>query len=206
MEIIKINSLKNRMGTNSYLLIKNQSAILIDAGIALEDIEIYNIKLKAIFLTHCHFDHIMFLNELCDFYQCDIYISENDKAGLFDENINMSKFFKKHFIFKGDTNKIKIFKDNEEIKIDDFIVKCLLTPGHTAGSTSFLINDNLFSGDTLFAESVGRTDFATSSPIQQKTSLKKLENVDFYNLYPGHSRMSNKTEQINNIKFWLSHY
>ncbi len=206
MEIKKINSLKNRMGTNSYLIMDNNSAILIDAGISPDDILKYNINLKAIFLTHCHYDHIMFLNELYNFYKCDIYISEKDKNGIFDESINLSNVFKRNFTFDGNKSSIKTFKDNDIIQIGNFNIKCLLTPGHTAGSASFLIEKNLFSGDTLFAESIGRTDFKTSSPLEQKSSLERLEKVDFLKLYPGHSRMSDINEQKTNIKQWLSNY
>ena len=205
MKIEKINSIHNRLKSNSYLVYNDKDeGILIDAGVELADVKKFNINIKAILLTHCHFDHIMFLNELQKYYSCQIYISIMDKLGLLNQDINLSKAFHKTLDFSEIKNNIITFNDNEILNIADISIKCILTPGHTAGSACFLIGKYLFSGDTLFAQSIGRTDLPTSSYLQQKSSLKRLANFDYNILYPGHDRISNKEEQIKNIKFWLS--
>ena len=205
MKIEKITSVKNRLGTNSYLIFNEEkNAILIDAGVDLDTVKNYNLNIKAIFLTHCHFDHIMFLNQLEEFYSCAIYISEIDYKGMFDKEINLSKFFHRDFSINFDKSLIMTFKDGEIIHIDSFKIITILTPGHTSGSACFLVDNNLFSGDTLFADNIGRTDFPTSSVEQQKSSLLKLDSLNYKILYPGHSEISTKEKQKYNINFWFN--
>ena len=77
--------------------------------------------------------------------------------------------------------------DQQELSLAGYTIKVLHTPGHTPGSVVFLMGDTMFSGDTLFAGSIGRTDFAGGNLQQMKQSLKKLISLDGdYRIYPGH--------------------
>lgn len=203
MQIITLTDKKNVIEQNTYLLLKDNEGILIDAGASLKEIKKYNVKIIAILLTHSHFDHILYLEEIQKYYNCPIFISEEDKQGLFNTRLNLSILWKS-FKFNGDLSLIKTFKDNDILNLHEFSIKCLLTPGHTLGSSCFLIEENLFSGDTLFADSIGRADFPNSSPIKQKSSLERLDKLNYNILYPGHGRTSTKQEQKANIEFWLN--
>ena len=203
MQIITLTDKKNVMEQNTYLLLKDNEGILIDAGASLKEIKKYNVKIIAILLTHSHFDHILYLEEIQKYYNCPIFISEEDKQGLFNTRLNLSILWKS-FKFNGDLSLIKTFKDNDILNLNEFNFKCILTPGHTLGSSCFLIEENLFSGDTLFADSIGRADFPNSSPVKQKSSLERLDKLNYNILYPGHGRASTKQEQKANIEFWLN--
>ena len=204
MKILTLNDRKNVIEQNSYLLIDNDICILIDAGISLDELKKYTTKLDAVLLTHAHYDHILFLNEINGFFNCPIYVSKIDEKALYSSKLNLAIIFGKVFKFNTNLENLKTFEDNEIIKFGNLAITCLLTSGHTAGSSCFLIDNNLFSGDTLFADTVGRTDLPTSSRLEQKSSLKRLDSLNFNNLYPGHGRASTRTEQNENIKFWLS--
>ena len=203
MQIITLTDKENVIEQNTYLLHKDNEGILIDAGASLKEIKKYNVKIIAILLTHSHFDHILYLEEVQKYYNCPIFISEDDKQGLFNTRLNLSILWKS-FKFNGDLSLIKTFKDNDILNLNEFSIKCLLTPGHTLGSSCFLIENNLFSGDTLFADSIGRADFPNSSPVKQKSSLERLDKLNYNILYPGHGRTSTKQEQNTNIKNWLN--
>ena len=91
--------------------------------------------------------------------------------------------------------KYYLVNDNKII-IDNLKIKCITTPGHTKCSVCYLLDDNLFTGDTLFDRSVGRTDFPTGNSLELRESLKKILkfNINF-TIYPGHNNSSTIEEQ-----------
>lgn len=101
MQIITLTDKENVMEQNTYLLLKDNEGILIDAGASLKEIKKYNVKIIAILLTHSHFDHILYLEEIQKYYNCPIFISEDDKQGLFNTRLNLSILWKS-FKFNGD--------------------------------------------------------------------------------------------------------
>ena len=91
--------------------------------------------------------------------------------------------------------KYEIVTDNNVI-IDDLKIKCITTPGHTNCSVCFLLNNDLFTGDTLFNRSVGRTDFPTGNALELRNSLKKILRFnENFTIYPGHDSISTIEEQ-----------
>ncbi len=92
-------------------------------------------------------------------------------------------------------------EDKEKIKMDDFTMTFIHTPGHTKGGMCIRIGENLFTGDTLFAGSIGRTDLYSANHSEMIKSLKKLSKYeDNLVVYPGHGPKSNlKREKINNM-------
>lgn len=180
------------LGNNTYFLHKEgeYDCILIDPA---KEGELFVTKLrekgltiKAIFLTHAHFDHLVGVEgvkKLCD---AKVYGGKADAEAFLDPSLNLSM----NMVHKQVSIKLDVeLEDNDEIQIGSMKCKVISTPGHTHGSISFYFEEDkvLFSGDTLFCESVGRTDFENGSASDMKRSLEKLLKLpDDVKVYPGH--------------------
>ena len=180
MEIITIKS--EEMDQNSYLLVNGRDAVLIDCGPdtfkILKETEKYNVKY--ILLTHCHFDHTYSLNEIKG--QKTVLGSKNLIRNITNPKITFLKDSEK---LAGKTD--GFFNDGEVKNLCGMDIKCIYTEGHTDCSACYLVENCLFSGDTLFFESVGRWDFETGDFEKLKSSVKKLYNLpDDTKVYAGH--------------------
>ena len=135
----------------------NGDAIMIDCGLYDERVKYFiernDLDIKAILLTHGHFDHIMGL-KIADNRPIDVFIGEKDEKMLTDGSLNLAPYF------GCEVPEIRYYKTVKEgwYKMCGFDVKVIETPGHTEGGVCYLIDNILFSGDTLFRESVGRCD------------------------------------------------
>lgn len=207
---IKINTVHVGMiGTNCYIVYKDNTeslreAIIIDPGDDADKIydkvEEFGVKPVAILLTHGHFDHILAVNQVASKYNIDIYASEEEKKLLGDAMLNLSGGYRRDCIVK---EYIKLC-DGQELEVANIKFKTILTPGHTGGSMCYYIEneDVLFSGDMLFRESVGRTDFPTGSESQIINSLnnKLMKLEDKVEVYPGHGPATTiGYERVNNM-------
>lgn len=176
------------MGVNSYLLVNDENnAVLIDAGEdynALKNAEkTHGFKITACILTHGHFDHAGACAALKK-GGVKIYVSKEDADKLTGGG-NLAQVFGHTFEnFSADYT----FSDGDILSLEGFDFKALSTPGHTKGSVSLIFGDKLFSGDTLFYESIGRTDLGDGSFEEISASLKKLVSLGDYVVYPGHGR------------------
>ena len=160
------------IAVNCYMVSTEKAALVIDPGFksqAVMDFLFENeSKERLILLTHAHFDHIGGALELKQKTATDIAIGEMDNFALSDGEVNLSSRFHAHIEpFSADI----LLPDNKEITIGDLKIKTLFTPGHTAGGVSYLLDDVLFSGDTLFYRSVGRTDFLVEILLCLKNQL-----------------------------------
>lgn len=180
------------MFTNMYLIAdeNTKEAVLIDAGAGIDKIinfiENAQIKLKYIILTHCHVDHIAGLRALKKEYpRAKIVINEEDKEGLVDESINMCELLGVESNF---LNADMTVKEGDVLEFGKLQAYIIHTPGHTAGSMCILIKDALFSGDTLFKGTRGRTDLKTGSEREILWSIKDklLKLPEDTIVYPGH--------------------
>ena len=141
---------------------------------------------KAILLTHGHFDHVMAAQELAKTFDLKIYAHEEEKDTLNHPGKNVSAM-----IGRQDSYHADIFvKDGELLQLAGMEIKVLHTPGHTPGGCCYYLEKEqvLFSGDTLFCQSVGRTDFPGGSMSQIVRSIKSklLALPDNVKVYPGH--------------------
>lgn len=178
--------------TNMYVVFdeNTKEGILIDAGAGADKIVNYienmNVKLKYIILTHCHVDHVADLRRIRkEFPRVPIVINEEDAEGLAKADINMCELLgvENNFL-----DADILVKDGDTLAIGELTAQLIHTPGHTAGSMSILINDALFSGDTLFKGTRGRTDLPTGSEREILWSIKDklLKLPEDTIVYPGH--------------------
>ncbi len=188
MQIIRISP--RGFGANTYVITQdNQNAIVIDPAQRRVETELLKLGLTAkyVLITHCHFDHVGGVPPLQE-AGAKVLCSEKEKplvgtsADLFDA------FGAPREPFRID----ETLCDNETRTLCGVMVQTIVTPGHTAGGACYLITDTdgeryLFTGDTLFAGSIGRTDFPTGSIGQLRESLRKLALLDGdMTVYPGH--------------------
>lgn len=143
-------------------------------------------KLEYILLTHAHFDHVSFVHCLQEMFNpivcCGEYekelVGDNVKNCAMDLNIKVDDF-----------SVSKYLKDGEVISFGNSLITYMHTPGHTVGSGIYIVDDVIFSGDTVFCGSVGRTDFPTSSMSDMMKSINKISNLDGeFKILPGHDR------------------
>ncbi len=190
MRIFKLKPL-SICETNSYLVVSEKNnAVLIDApadaDYIMDQIEFYGVELKKIFLTHGHFDHIGAVADLVDRTGCEVYIHPMDKDKLTDENSMLANHFRARGCRKY-TGEVKLFTENDILTLDELEFDVLDTPGHTSGSACFICGSSMFSGDTLFARSIGRTDMPDGNSQQMMKSLAKIADLGGdLTIYPGH--------------------
>ena len=144
----------------------------------------------AILLTHGHFDHIWGAEELREKSGAKIYAYEKEQPLCESSQLNLSAQMGRACTIKPDY----YLKDGEEVRVGDLTCKLLATPGHTAGSCCYYFeNDGIvMSGDTLFCQSVGRTDFPTGSmsDIVRSVKEKLMALPDEVKVYPGHGEIT----------------
>ncbi len=179
---------------NCYIIeTEKKNAVLIDPGSEPEKLIKYldenGITPKKILLTHGHFDHIGAVSEVVKKYGAEVYIHEDDACMLTDRRMSLAdEVGGGAYIPVENCNCVK---DNDRITLDELSFDVLHTPGHTKGGVCYRCGDSLFTGDTLFCMSMGRTDFPGGSLGEMYHSLKRLaaikENLD---VYPGHNETS----------------
>ena len=158
------------------------------------------VNIKALLLTHGHFDHIGATNALKKHYNVNVYAHEDEIEVARDISINLSAHF-------DEANSVEVdvpLKDGQSLEIAGFKIKVIHTPGHTVGSCCYIVTDDktdrLFSGDTIFYHSYGRTDLPTGSGgTIIRSILDKLLVLDgSMEVFPGHG----DTTTIDDEKKW----
>ena len=184
------------MSTNCYLLINEDTKemVIVDPATCPEYL-VNHVKSngyipKAILLTHGHFDHVMGIDGWLEEFDILVYHHENETQMLAEPDLNLSPMLERPYTFDKGVG----LKDGEILEVAGFKFQVIHTPGHTSGGCCYYEADEavLFSGDTLFYRSVGRTDFPTGdSEILAKSIREKLfclpEDVM---VYPGHDSLT----------------
>ncbi len=182
------------LSVNCYIIeTENKNAVAIDIGgdypKLKKILEENNLSLKKILLTHGHYDHFGGVADAVSDTQADVYIHELDAKMLensstsFADQIGNAPFMP--------VNEYNIIHDEDVITLDELSFKVLNTPGHTKGCVCYICEDSIFTGDTLFKLSMGRTDFPTGNPSEMRTSLSRLADItEDLKVYPGHNDCS----------------
>ncbi len=193
------------MPTNSYLVAneKSKEAIIIDPGaqadVIISKIRDLGLKPVAILLTHGHFDHIMAAQAIAEEYDISIHASELEASLLSDSSLNGSNLIRNNITLEADV----LLEDRQVLNLAGFDIEVVNTPGHTSGGVCYYIKDEkvLFTGDTLFRESIGRTDFPTGDIRALVNSVVKhlFTLPEDVLVYPGHGDTTTiEHEKLNN--------
>lgn len=173
-----------QLETNCYIVTDEETlkCAVIDPGdeasVILDYIESNSLHVEAIFLTHGHHDHWLGLDGVREETGAPTYIN---KADTFPAGTHGS-----HMQFPADSD-IKFYKEGDVVSVGNLEFKVLETPGHSRGSVTLLCENAMFSGDTLFRDSCGRTDFEGGDMNTILKSLLRLDALDGdYEVYPGH--------------------
>lgn len=185
---------------NCYLVVSEAgNAALIDAPEGadriLAEAEKNGVKIKKILLTHGHCDHIESLAEIAAKTGAEVFIHELDAGKLTDSYTNLSDFFAQYLEKPAEPYSGAVcLSDGDKVQLDELTFTVLHTPGHTSGSVCYIVRDVMFSGDTLFKNSIGRTDMPDGDQLKLFDSLKLLENFrgeyEDYRLLSGHGAES----------------
>lgn len=147
-------------------------------------------NLEYVLLTHGHYDHIGFAKQLADMFSAKIVIGREEADFLQQGMLNLYHFhpeLKKIEPFYADI----LLNDEDEFTLGNSNIRYIHTPGHTKGGGCYIIDNDIYSGDTVFCESYGRTDLPTGNNTQMANSLKKIKDLQGdFNIYPGHGSSS----------------
>ena len=153
---------------------------------------------EAILITHGHFDHVLAMNKVREHYGIKVYAGLTEKQVLHDMAMNLTSSFGMGQVFDADI----YLKDGEEFETAGYHIKAIEVPGHTIGGRCYYFDKQgvLFSGDTLFCESVGRSDFpgGSASALCRGIKDKLFILPEHTKVYPGHM---DETTIGNEIKY-----
>lgn len=192
MNNLKIHGLQvGMLETNCYLIehTETHQALCVDPGGDAEKIirycKQYRIAIDRILLTHGHYDHIGAVNALVDTFGMKVWIHPDDVDMATNPELNLSSFIVAPYHIDSYLN---YFEEDELIMLGNQKIQVIHTPGHSPGSVCFLWNDYLISGDTLFRNSIGRSDFPGSDPelLIESIEQKLMPLDDRIQVYPGH--------------------
>ena len=183
--------------TNTYVLKdKKANKLLVidpayDGKNILKELEIVGGDLAAVVVTHSHADHIAGLASIVNGTGVKVYVHSLDKDGLHDAKLNEEEIVKTKVEKVNYENVISV-EDNDKIEFGESLITVMHTPGHTKGSMIVYNKEEgiLFSGDTIFANTYGRTDLIASRPLCMKETLDKIfEEFDDIQVFPGHGEI-----------------
>lgn len=190
-ELILETFVNGPLANNCYLILDQDKKLgcLIDtpwdSREVIDFIKDQKIEIVFILLTHAHFDHIHGLND----FRCPFYVHPKDKPFLSDSQLNGSSFFGSPVTIKREVN---LYNQDKPLVFNEQAIEVIHTPGHTPGSVCLKIADWLFSGDTLFFDSIGRTDIPLASGETLISSLQEKIMIlpDSTVVYPGHGALT----------------
>ncbi len=187
---------------NAYIFYEKgrDTAVVVDPSFnvepALRFLKEQELKCKGILLTHGHFDHIAGVDALRQSTGAAVYIHKNDADMLTAPARNMGTLIHRDVQVAPAEH---TFSGDADLSLGGLPIRVLETPGHTKGSVCYMAENALFTGDTLFQLSIGRTDLPTGDSAAMKKSLLRLSKIQGeYTIYPGHGRSTSLQYEITN--------
>lgn len=187
MDLIQLRL--GELATNCYILeTGNGEAVAFDIGNGakkvIQALDVYHLQLKAILLTHGHYDHVAGVEAVRKMTGADVYIHEKDAVMLESGDANLSWQLTDDIYVP--VTEYHTLQDGDILQFGERNIQVMYTPGHTPGGVCYLTDDMMFSGDTLFKGSVGRIDLGGNRD-EMMQSLRKIASLDKnYQVYPGH--------------------
>ena len=198
----------NSLCNNTYLLLKDNHCVIIDpssyAQTLINYIESNSLTLDAILLTHAHYDHIESINDLVKHFNVKIYCHKNDE-------VVVNKYHCSKELFNVEWKPIEnsfIYFDTDELKLNNFKFEVLYTPGHTAGCVCYRYDNLIFSGDTIFYNSIGRWDLPTASrqelfdSVRRFTKWAKKDDL----ILSGHDSVYRPYSEVEQVNPYIIHF
>ena len=194
IKLIKSKFLRNLFDQNTFILSSDKDAVIIDAGAEVEDVldAVKGKVVRAILITHLHFDHIWNLENYLQVFSCNVYICKGAEPRFVLPKFNRSIMLRESKKFYIDSKRISYV--SSKMNFGNIQIFAFFTPGHASDCISYLWGRNLFSGDVIFCNGIGRTDLPDSDNEQMAYSLNRILDIDFDNLYPGHYDLLTKSE------------
>jgi len=206
MEILKVPY--GPLSSNMYIVTSEEAVFIIDPSVDPERINTqFDLsKLSGIFITHAHFDHIYAIEKYIEMFpDVPVYMSAEDILLLGNSSYNCFDMVGINKTFDFNVEDARFFNNKP---FANFYVTSYITPGHTIGSLCYLFTDKdrkyLFSGDTLFKSSMGRTDFPTGNDSDMMNSLNMLSKLDkSIIVFPGHGPSTTIGDEVNNNPYFF---
>jgi len=200
---VKAKFMKGVFDQNTYVLLNKKEAVIIDAGAELEDVKeiVKNRKVLAVLITHLHFDHTWNIEEYLKEFGCDVYICEGQENRFGDSGLNGSFMVRENITRNVSKQFIKYYA--KKLNIGSFEFDVYFTPGHASDCVCILWKEDLFTGDTIFDNAIGRTDLLDSSNKEMAESLKLIKNIDFKVAHPGHYDNVVKDKILDTIAYYI---
>lgn len=203
MEVLTL--CENLNNSNTYVVGTSNEVIVIDPSNDYRSIKklINGRKLLGIFLTHGHYDHFKSVIKMLEIYDCLLYLNKEAYKKLSDPLSSCSIYFGQQEPYIVDQSRVKFIGDGQKITLGEINLKVLHTKGHTNCSICLIIDDLLFSGDTLFNNGIGRYDLPTASLTDLTNSIKMLLNLKTdYKVFPGHNEPTTIFEEAKSNYFY----
>ena len=188
------------MNENCYILTSGDESVIIDPGEVTSELTalVGRLNVKYILLTHGHFDHIGALSEIKNITSAKVCIHKNDAGKLLDASKSLAVDFgyPNFTVPEADI----LLSEGDTLTFGSEKIRVMETPGHTSGSVCFITDKDIFSGDTLFCLTYGRTDFPDGDTAALVASIDRLMALEGnYTVHPGHNRDTDlDTERIQN--------
>ena len=180
------------IGTNCYIVTNEETKECFAVDMAacpkeyVNHIKAAGLTMKGLFLTHGHFDHILGIDSFLKEFPVPVYAGVEEQPVLADARLNVASMYGGDYTFTGE----EALEDGQELECAGIKIKVLHTPGHTIGGCCYYLPEEkvLFSGDTLFCGSIGRTDLPTgsSSTLVRSVREKLMCLPEETHVYPGH--------------------